>query len=1154
MNSDPFSNSGLSDPFSSRDPFSSGDLFGGSGRPQRAAFRKPLADDESESFAKKALNTGASGLQYVLGTLDKPGQAVRGVLAGKGVSALKHLVPFADTAGLVTDADHTSGRDLTNKYGLTQKNDKGWGAWGLGLGADLLTDPLSYTTLGATHALTGMGKGLQKTGALKGWSRKAMLEGFDGTESAMRAAGGTTESIAHMVNQGKRIATPEMEAAGAVAGKPMSSLARIGVPFGGPSVNVGTGPFAQRVAGKMDAIGDKLKFGNAIGRTLNANFDHSVGGAVDEITQKGWKKYGQPTLEAAKATGRDDAFQVLQHLDPLISSGNHSESVVTNAARAAAEGVPHNFDPALIASLDPLTQHIGATRTRQLATEQAAGLPISGLGDDYAKYVHRQAIDASHQSLQLGGKWDKSKNLYPVKSGANIQRDPVLSNIPGGTNRINDWFERLAGEKPTVTLPQVRSDLERDLLQSGKPMTPELHKAFDDKAVEVAERLKVANPRYKTTLNPNGDPVPGIPFFTPDLAGDLSQRGAQHARTLASAKAAVGTIGDAAKPFVNDGTMTSLPDLLKRIGLKTQRSGLGGAGVDAQGALVEMQKSLAQHGAGPVDAFLQNPTNVALRKQVGKYGVLNEHAEQIAKAYAGWKAPEQIKAPLKFVDSFTNAFKALAYPIWIPSHVRNAMTAGVNNTRRGVGPGDYLDQLKVMTGRGGRDLGAVSPAFKALPEAERINAIRRQQYGSANLYGGHGMNDDISKDVTEALSRPNGRFTPNIPGSDRAGPHGNVATDTADLVLKQGLLGSFKGAGNAAKDSIMGLFDKNRTWGQGVGENLGIKGVGGAARDVNPAVKAGRVAGTNIEDFFRGAQWLREVKNGATPEMAAGQVNKLHFDYDALAPFEKNVMRRVVPFYTFARRNLPLQMETVMHTPGVVNAQYKPFYQKGPDDKGYTPQYLANGVAIPTGPEVDGKRQYVSKLGLPAEEAFGNFKFKNGMPDIGATAMSFMGQMNPLIKGPMEQLFDRQFHTGRKLSDLHATGTAGAIGKMFGDDNPQLISQILANTPATRFASTADKLLDSRKGWLPKAANLLSGVKVTDVDVDKQRAIELRNAVEDMMKGHSNLSKYSNFYVKPEDVADLTPEEIQMMRMYSGIQDKAKAYAKDKRERIGVKP
>jgi hypothetical protein len=39
-------------------------------------------------FARQTLNAGSSGLSYGLGSLDKSGQAVRGVLAGKGVSLI----------------------------------------------------------------------------------------------------------------------------------------------------------------------------------------------------------------------------------------------------------------------------------------------------------------------------------------------------------------------------------------------------------------------------------------------------------------------------------------------------------------------------------------------------------------------------------------------------------------------------------------------------------------------------------------------------------------------------------------------------------------------------------------------------------------------------------------------------------------------------------------------------------------------------------------------------------------------------------------------------------------------------------------------------------------------------------------------------------
>jgi hypothetical protein len=73
-----------------------------------------------------------------------------------------------------------------------------------------------------------------------------------------------------------------------------------------------------------------------------------------------------------------------------------------------------------------------------------------------------------------------------------------------------------------------------------------------------------------------------------------------------------------------------------------------------------------------------------------------------------------------------------------------------------------------------------------------------------------------------------------------------------------------------------------------------------------------------------------------------------------------------------------------------------------------------------------------------------------------------------------------------------------------------------------------------------------------DFPLHKSRAIELRNTLEEMMKGHPELSQYQSFYVKPEDQAKLTPQEIEIMREYSGLQDAARKYARERR-RIGAK-
>ena len=106
------------------------------------------------------LESLGSGLGYVGDSLDKPGRAVRGLLAGKAREGLAAL-PFSDSLGITDEHDKTTGRDLLDHYGITDKHDQSFGASALGFGAELATDPLSLLGgYGAYKAAPTVGKGL----------------------------------------------------------------------------------------------------------------------------------------------------------------------------------------------------------------------------------------------------------------------------------------------------------------------------------------------------------------------------------------------------------------------------------------------------------------------------------------------------------------------------------------------------------------------------------------------------------------------------------------------------------------------------------------------------------------------------------------------------------------------------------------------------------------------------------------------------------------------------------------------------------------------------------------------------------------------------------------------------------------------------------
>ena len=91
---------------------------------------------------------------------------------------------------------------------------------------------------------------------------------------------------------------------------------------------------------------------------------------------------------------------------------------------------------------------------------------------------------------------------------------------------------------------------------------------------------------------------------------------------------------------------------------------------------------------------------------------------------------------------------------------------------------------------------------------------------------------------------------------------------------------------------------------------------GKIGKAMEPVFRGNRALGQLGENYNRATLFLHEMmKEGATPIEAAKTVKKFHFDYKELTPFERNIARRAIPFYTWSRRNVPLQMEMIFKAP-----------------------------------------------------------------------------------------------------------------------------------------------------------------------------------------------------------------------------------------------
>lgn len=90
----------------------------------------------------------------------------------------------------------------------------------------------------------------------------------------------------------------------------------------------------------------------------------------------------------------------------------------------------------------------------------------------------------------------------------------------------------------------------------------------------------------------------------------------------------------------------------------------------------------------------------------------------------------------------------------------------------------------------------------------------------------------------------------------------------------------------------------------------------GFRRVVSFAFDLPRKGNNFIENNAKLAHVINKIDGGATLDDAIDSANKYLFDYTDLTDWEKKWGKRVIPFYTFMRKNVPLQVNEFLKRPG----------------------------------------------------------------------------------------------------------------------------------------------------------------------------------------------------------------------------------------------
>ncbi len=268
----------------------------------------------------------------------------------------------------------------------------------------------------------------------------------------------------------------------------------------------------------------------------------------------------------------------------------------------------------------------------------------------------------------------------------------------------------------------------------------------------------------------------------------------------------------------------------------------------------------------------------------------------------------------------------------------------------------------------------------------------------------------------------------------------------------------------------------------------------------NAKAKVGDVS-EKREDFFRLAHFIDalgdEYKSGKgkldwnqAAEKAGQRVRKYNIDYGNLSSFEQNVMRRVIPFYSFMRRATPLNMELLFTKPG-----FMAMYPKGQDlmqgllgtedadGEMLVPQWIREMAPVRLALGKQEERNAAQALfGMrggagQGEAAFLNFAGETGgIAPLGALAAP-VGAANELVQGnpggvlrelinpiqagytplaklPIEMGTNRSLFTGAEITDKPSWAINSILGgygrvadKGFTDGNRSSITSNLLGLP-----------------------------------------------------------------------------------------------------------
>lgn len=260
--------------------------------------------------------------------------------------------------------------------------------------------------------------------------------------------------------------------------------------------------------------------------------------------------------------------------------------------------------------------------------------------------------------------------------------------------------------------------------------------------------------------------------------------------------------------------------------------------------------------------------------------------------------------------------------------------------------------------------------------------------------------------------------------------------------------------------------------------------LGGLPDEANPLntkkfklYEAGAKVGSRVEGMDRLIHFASQISRGMDFDDAYESVNKYLFDYSDLTGFEKETMKRIFPYYTWLRKNAPLQLESMLEYPekyrnvskvmaGISNSNNQ---EDRMEDK-YTSDFAQDWVQTPLSSKEG--NPIIFNPNLPVQDL-------NRIPDPSnprGTIGDVISQMNPLLKVSLEQATNHNFFFDNKI--------------VKSDDN-ELMSRIDHILSQFSMYNTGKNIgMNEGTDRAMQALNALAGLKFSEYEYKKNKGIQ----------------------------------------------------------------